>query len=893
MCPFTTQVLEERTHTSSIMNSTNATDQFSHAVPCSSATGCTMECAFCNIGATIVNGECVSCPDPYMTKTTGECTCIDGFTQLSDQCLHAATAQEVVSLYQAPAAYTVEYPDISSAGGSFSTSVTSVAFQEHFYAAAVNCKRGISVRHCQLLANLCVLQMYLKTASACGYFSKSVSTQGQISNQHDFSGWYAAIGFLYFENNQIAQDTTLKSVMAFESTANYVHRLNFQLAKYAFNGTYLGYTNLTNQLQLCGGHYETTTRWMNFGTQYVNSCQIRLESILDNTEETVFYDPYFVDADNTWYPIPVMVTNVRTNGVKVNEKDDAYQHVYTRRIFTYDTISGVTAKGQSPDVIRFISKAVLNFKLQTGEIQKIYPPILEVEYAEVDVKNLPSGSAASRSSMFQSLYQYDLTVYEASMVELLITMIIFVIVVWIFRVYLWTRTNGSDDLNRFFIFTAFVYFWHTVGTIVGIGIIGYSWYWYAFYKWQGLITVMVPDNDALYNYYAALGLAMTGQLIGVMYIIWYQTCITVFFIDWESSQGRMPGRDGRTSKCPVSTWRQLFVANEFNRLQTERVISFEFTCMWVTAFMVGFELQYAACLAPDGSDLYACDQANISGILRFSVSTFFWIVIVLIQVLYVKTIHNRYVRHATSQLVDLMSLTNISAFILTDKFAGYYIHGQSNLPHADTDLEEVARILDSEEKNITSSRGLLPDDDTQTFVMHITQSVREKFDDFFQYEEDTSDRLARAGMGAITEEFNNRGVRTVLKQSEPVYQQFRGINTNLKGFVKKMQTTYNHKITEMTWMERVGFPPGRDDMEYAVFHRDNHGSWVKIFYEGIEHELLLFDIMLFGFWQVCLDSTMNSILLTYLTQKAMDLIRQELGSKNLARTTLVGERFFL
>ena len=59
----------------------------------------------------------------------------------------------------------------------------------------------------------------------------------------------------------------------------------------------------------------------------------------------------------------------------------------------------------------------------------------------------------------------------------------------------------------------------------------------------------------------------------------------------------------------------------------------------------------------------------------------------MLQVLYVKTIHNRYVRHATSQLVDLMSLTNISAFILTDKFAGYYIHGQSNLPHADTDLE--------------------------------------------------------------------------------------------------------------------------------------------------------------------------------------------------------------
>ena len=143
-----------------------------------------------------------------------------------------------------------------------------------------------------------------------------MSQASTSARQHGFAGWFGTIGFLEFEQSP-TPDTTLASIMAFDAIDGYVNTLDFRLVRYALNGTYLGYQNLTTQLQLCGGHYDTMTRWMQFGVQYVNSCNLRIESIITNSDEMEFYDPYFVDADDTWYPIPVMVSNIRRNGIRV------------------------------------------------------------------------------------------------------------------------------------------------------------------------------------------------------------------------------------------------------------------------------------------------------------------------------------------------------------------------------------------------------------------------------------------------------------------------------------------------------------------------------------------------------------------------------------------------
>ena len=112
--------------------------------------------------------------------------------------------------------------------------------------------------------------------------------------------------------------------------------------------------------------------------------------------------------------------------------------------------------------------------------------------------------------------------------------------------------------------------------------------------------------------------------------------------------------------------------------------------------------------------------------------------------------------------------------------------------------------------------------------------------------------------------------------------------------IKKMQTNYAFNIKEMEWQDQIlALPPDRDELDYALFQKDVSASWTSIFYEGIEHELMLFDVMMFGFWQLTLENTMHALLLTYLTQKFLDFVRQELGARNLAKTTLVGDRFFL
>lgn len=49
-----------------------------------------------------------------------------------------------------------------------------------------------------------------------------------------------------------------------------VRLLNFKMARYKLDGTFLGWKNFTTQLQLCGGKVKQLDRWRFFGTDYRN-----------------------------------------------------------------------------------------------------------------------------------------------------------------------------------------------------------------------------------------------------------------------------------------------------------------------------------------------------------------------------------------------------------------------------------------------------------------------------------------------------------------------------------------------------------------------------------------------------------------------------------------------
>jgi meckelin len=67
---------------------------------------------------------------------------------------------------------------------------------------------------------------------------------------------------------------------------------------------------------------------------------------------------------------------------------------------------------------------------------------------------------------------------------------------------------------------------------------------------------------------AAVGLAA----VGMAYTIAWQCNYDIFFLDWEKPRATTTPQ-GQMMNAPVSAWRKMFIANEWNELQTERLTS--------------------------------------------------------------------------------------------------------------------------------------------------------------------------------------------------------------------------------------------------------------------------------------------------------------------------------
>lgn len=58
-----------------------------------------------------------------------------------------------------------------------------------------------------------------------------------------------------------------------------------------------------------------------------------------------------------------------------------------------------------------------------------------------------------------------------------------------------------------------------------------------------------------------------------MRLIWIQTSIDIFLVDWEKPRILPNQKQNGTQKQTVSIWRSYFVANEWAEIQTKRKIS--------------------------------------------------------------------------------------------------------------------------------------------------------------------------------------------------------------------------------------------------------------------------------------------------------------------------------
>jgi len=355
--------------------------------------------------------------------------------------------------------------------------------------------------------------------------------------------------------------------------------------------------------------------------------------------------------------------------------------------------------------------------------------------------------------------------------------------------------------------------------------------------------------------------------------------------DWEKTRGKLlntrDGDSGKSKKAPISAWRTIFVANEWNEMQVERKINVEFTIIMVLFLLVGCDWQYLATTVPNGSDLTA---GPVNPILRFVNVAWMWIVVEVLQIVWNWAVWERFVDEpAETQFQDMCTIAKVSVFLLDEKYHGYYLHCRSPHEHADANMVEIAKDLKKMEESLVvqdpmpgvPKRGENPK--YTCFEVNVSKDWRDRYDE--------------------TVASNSRGTPGLKRDALAVkhLKAQKKLNGFLKSFVDQTDPEFDRIWREsvaLQWCCRV--PPETSDK--SILTGDDKGLFTSVLFLGVEVDLMLFNILTWSVVDLWVgDDTGNNpalaAFITYLSDRLVRYVRGHFGRENLHTKTFVDERF--
>ena len=380
-------------------------------------------------------GACGACRDPRASATAaGACACDAGFTAhqpLSDD------GRGVVCVPAAGAAQMSKYATGGAAGYSLTGVAlpSALAYQRYFLPSAVGCWAwapgdGAAGAACQALANLCALALGAPAHPACAVGAALAAARAPTFSltQTWGAGWATGLPLLTWGLSAaaVATDTSLPAAMALYGPNA---ALRFHLARWALNGTFLGLSPLTTQLNYCvsaggGGGAPAPApapAWFAFGAGGAAAQECDLVALLTagaasfSAASTAELGVAFATAEPTLYdlfvedlaavgagaaaaaasgdrartaalkrgtvapsrlplslvPIPVRITNyVDAKGARPNANGAFSQEsddVFVGRFALWDAASGATEANKAPLIVRYVTAARLTVTTLKGD----------------------------------------------------------------------------------------------------------------------------------------------------------------------------------------------------------------------------------------------------------------------------------------------------------------------------------------------------------------------------------------------------------------------------------------------------------------------------------------------------------------------------------------------
>eukprot|EP00936_MAST-01D_sp_MAST-1D-sp1_P000559 g559.t1 len=872
-----------------------------------------------------------------------------GLAQLGSQVCVLDTLYDDVKTYAENS--NVEFRDLPSGV----TQTVNSAWISHMQPSAIaNCwafDSTADLASCQAVANMCVLQHFDEDRAACKAF-EALKQDNSRSSVHQEDNWKESLPWLLTSAGDKPNEAGigLNMKMAFAAQPGAVSRLQFKLAQYSFNGTYLGMVDLTDQLSYCkaapGDELLTgpsgKTTFLNFGFGYTETytCDLsRLSNLTAPAEQTILYDAYIVDTvqdKSVLTPVYVRNANYRNQaGRLVNQnkkKEDELDDQFSRRFFLFDGITGIKSGTDTPQYLRYASSISLRIETLATSPNNIHAPILNIEYKERSVAEFGEGGstaaadiAARHTSLeFRVEYTADTSKFWDTTTALFGICIVFVLLLSLLRINNWQRRNtrnvAEGVVNMMWLTRAAVYLASTFAQVFFWLTFVLSCYWYTLFKVQSDVYLLLPPKDPGYGIYTdyypfevVLHLCFFFQMMRVIEILCVQCNTDIFFIDWEKPRGQeLDHKSGHNRETPISAWRTIMVANEFSELVTKRKTSIELTLVLLAFILKGLGAENYATPQPDASNL---SDGEHNMFLRFANTTFWWLIITASQRAWLYCVWLRcFDEPAHTRFIDLCTVAKVSVLLMEEKYHGFYLHCQGSSQYADGDMEEIAKLLENEKNGLATARGLDTDTENmehvQAFEVHVTAKWRERYNQIFglpwQRMQQQRDQQQRTGGF-----FGGMGRQTAAASKELV-RASRKLTRFLQDWITKddHELTYNIPAPMPTCCHidtnrLLQIPPdqgqlvsmgggggaGTGNDPPSILMHDTTDRWTQVMLHGMDHDLLVFNMLTFAMFDYWVGETLVSVLMTYIFEMLVVHIRSRLGTRNLAQKSLVDERF--
>ncbi|CAD7702542.1 unnamed protein product [Ostreobium quekettii] len=417
------------------------------------------------------------------------------------------------------------------------------------------------------------------------------------------------------------------------------------------------------------------------------------------------------------------------------------------------------------------------------------------------------------------------------------------------------------------------------------------------FKLQREASVVVVEDGDVAGFRAAVFVAAVGQGLGLLHMLYRQVTYDIFFMDWEKPRRVLTRGGGREESAPVSCWRMLFVANEWNELQAVRKTSPAFTMLCMVLFLEGLHLSWAARMDPNEHNLDWNPYSQDSSLLRVGTDAGLFIFIAAVQLLYVGAFAQRFLLHPLAQFVDLLFLANISCIILDDKLAGYYLHGRNQSQFSDTSIVELNNALLQEEEGLVANRGLAAGNSTlgdpevkenQTFQVYLTRAQRERYEGIMLEHMHSAARHQGSAQGLL-----RNGRKPSHRPKESALEARARILDDFKSLVVQIENNHAEQVLPSSFLGRILRLPPELSAQKAVLVHDFHSSFGNVLLYGNEVRLIMFELVMFCALDVSLKSPGIVAFLVYLISRLITWVRKSCGERNISRKTMVGRHFLM